>query len=145
MVMVLNLFPSHQHSPVSLPNHWHFINAEVADITASNVYQQILFIFLYALYTLFALKFRNDIVKITITPICPPHPFTRTHTCTHSYRQACSLTLNQPFKWLFFPLGQITCYSTPISRHLVAPSLGPILPVLKTYPDMAKSYSEHKS
>lgn len=77
--MVLDLFPSHQH----------FINAEVADITASNVYQQILFIFLYALYTLFALKFRNDIVKIAITPICPPiHSHAHIHAHTHTDKLA---------------------------------------------------------
>lgn len=91
MVMVLDLFPSHQHSPVSLPNHWHFINAEVADITASNVYQQILFIFLYALYTLFALKFRNDIVKITITP-----PSIHTHTYMHTLIQTSLLLDPKP-------------------------------------------------
>ena len=61
--------------------------------TASNVYQQTLLNFSLCSFCIFlAIKFRNDMVEITTTPLLTPTPQTRacthTHTHTHTHKLA---------------------------------------------------------
>lgn len=96
-------------APVSLPNHWHSVSAEVAGTTASNVYKPTPFsISLCSQCTFLALIFGNDTVKITTTPV-PPCP---------THRQACPLTMNQACKVFSFPFVQDVSSSTPVSTLL---------------------------
>lgn len=94
ILMSPNLFPSHQHSPGSLPNHWYSISAEVAGTAASNVDKLTLFNISYALDVHFLpsnWKWYSQDHHYSCSPL--PHT-----------DKACPLTQTKLVKFSLFPL-----------------------------------------